>query len=468
MRPGLLQSTGFAFPSHVLILYSSAEFYTRSLPMPRNPWTTVLGLAFCQFLRAQTPANAPANGPLRLTLEEAMTRARANSPQILSANLNALLAREDTVQAKAALLPSVNTLNQYIYTQARDNQLVFVSNDGVHVYNNWINVHGDLYAPEKLADWRRLQFAEAVAKAKTEIAERGLIATVVSNYYTMVSSERRLANAQQSLREAQSFLDITQKQERGGEVAHSDVVKAEIQVVQRQRDAQDAQVALDKARIGFAVLLFPEYRTDFSVVDDLDAARPLLTYEEIQKKAGDNSPDIRAAQMTVEQQKLELKSARAARLPALSFDYWYGMNSNYLALHTPEGALTLGSSAAAQMTIPVWNWGTLRSKVKQAELQLQQAKNELTFTQRQLLANLDSFYREAAVANAQIVSLRHSLELSDTSLRQTVLRYQAGESSVLEVVDAQTTLIQARNALDDGMVRYRLAVANLQTLTGNW
>jgi outer membrane protein TolC len=46
------------------------------------------------------------------------------------------------------------------------------------------------------------------------------------------------------------------------------------------------------------------------------------------------------------------------------------------------------------------------------------------------------------------------------------LRYQAGEATILELVDAQTTLTLARNAYDDGLARYRLAVANLQTLTG--
>ena len=49
-------------------------------------------------------------------------------------------------------------------------------------------------------------------------------------------------------------------------------------------------------------------------------------------------------------------------------------------------------------------------------------------------------------ANSQMASLRHSLELSAESLRLTLLRYQAGEVTVLEVVDAQTTLTQARNA----------------------
>jgi len=54
------------------------------------------------------------------------------------------------------------------------------------------------------------------------------------------------------------------------------------------------------------------------------------------------------------------------------------------------------------------------------------------------------------------------------SLRLTNLRYQAGESTVLEIVDAQNTLTQARNAYDDGQIRYRIAIANLQTLTGSF
>ena len=417
-----------------------------------------LTIALCQSALAQTP--------LRLTLDDAMLRARANSPQILSANINALLAREDAVQAKAALLPSLNTLNQYIYTQAHDGTVVFVSNDGQHVYNNQLLVHGDIYAPQKLADWRRSQAAEAVARFRSEIALRGLVAIVVSNYYGMVAAERKSANAQLSQQEAARFLDITQKQERGGEVAHSDVVKAEIQFVQRQRDTQEAQLAMDKARIGFAVVLFPDYRQDFTVVDDLDTSRPLPAYAEIQSLAGRNSPDIRAAQAMVEQQKLEIRSARAALLPSLSFDYFYGMNSTEFALHTPDGRLNLGSAAQAQLTFPLWTWGAGRSRVKQSELRLQQAQNDLSLTQRQLLANLDSFYRESGAANSQVASLRHSMELAAESLKLTLLRYTAGEVTVLEVVDAQTTLVQARNAYDDGVVRYRLAIANLQTLTG--
>jgi outer membrane protein TolC len=120
----------------------------------------------------------------------------------------------------------------------------------------------------------------------------------------------------------------------------------------------------------------------------------------------------------------------------------------------------------ASLNVPVWTWGAARSKVKQAELRLEQARTDLSFTQRQLLANLHGFYLEANVASSQMASLKHSLDLSEESLKLTLLRYEAGEVTVLEVVDAQTTLFGARNAYDDGLARYRLSLAALQTLTG--
>jgi outer membrane protein TolC len=426
------------------------------------PRIGVLGLTLCHLALAQTP---PA--PLTLTLDDALARARTNSPQIIAANIAALLAREDTLQAKAALLPNANGFSQFIYTQPNGLPSgIFVANDGVHVYVNQVIVHGDIYAPAKLADYHKSQLAEAVAKAKAEIAARGLVAVVVEDYYTMVSAGRKLANGRQSLAEVQQFLDITQKQERGGEVAHSDTVLAQVLQLQRQRDLQEAQLALDKARLAFAVLLFPDFRQDFALVDDLDSARELPAFDQIQGMASRNSPDIRAAEATVQQQTFELKSVRAERLPSLSFDYYYGMYANQFALNDREGRGNLGSQAQAQLNIPLWTWGAAKSKVRQAELQLRQARSDLSLTQRQLLANLHSYYLESEAAGGQVASLRQSMELSALSLRLTMLRYQGGESSVLEVKDAQTTLTEARNALDDGLVRYRLALANLQTLTG--
>jgi len=428
--------------------------------------TLVLG-ALCAPLLAEQAAPTPQATGLKLTLADALERARRVAAQYQSAEIAAALAHEDRVQAKAALLPTAIWFNQYIYTQGNDTPSgVFVANDGVHVYANQAQVHGDIYAPGKRADYQRAFAAEAAARARAEVAARGLAATVIGDYYALLAAQKKLVNAEQSLMEAREFTDVTRKLEAGGEAAHSDVVKAEIQLAQRERDAQDAQLTIDRTRIGFGVLLFTDYRQEFSVEDDLLTAPPLPERAHIDTLAGRNNPDIRAAQATVEQQQYELASARAAYLPSLSFDYYFGIDANEYAVSNHYRQNNVGSVAQGTLTIPVWNWGATRSKVRQSELRLRQARLEMSQAQRQLLANLASFYEEAQVAGSQVESLRKSVDLAAESLRLTLLRYEAGEVTVLEVVDAQSTLAQARNAYDDGLVRYRVGLANLQTLTG--
>lgn len=407
-----------------------------------------------------------AQTPLTISFQDALDRARKYGLEIQTANIAALLAREDRIQAKAAMLPAVQYFNQFIYTEPNGTPSgVFVANDGPHVYNSQGQVHEDI-SWTRHAEYRRAVAAEVLAKAKADLTARGIIGTVVQDYYAVAIAQRRLANAQRSLGDARKFLDITEKQERGGEAAHADVVKAQVQAEQRERDVLDAQLAIDKARLALGVLIFPDFRQDYSVVDDLDQIGPLGSFNEVQNLALAKSPELRAAQAGLQQGQAEISTARTGYLPTLSLDYFYGIDANQVAIYNRDGQKNLGSSAQATLTIPVWNWGATQSKVRQAELKQKQAQLELTFAQRQLLANLNSFYREAQLAQAQLDSLRKSMDLSEESLRLTLLRYQGGEATALEVVDAQTTLAQARNAYDDGLSRYRIALAAVQTLTG--
>jgi outer membrane protein len=423
--------------------------------------------------RGQSPPFGPSNNTpnqtaalLNISLEDALDRARQNSQQLQSARINSLLAHEDRQQVRAGFLPTLNSQNQYIYTQGNGTPSgVFVANDGVHIYNSQAVVHQELFSPSRRAEYRQASLAEAVAQARVEIATRGLVATVVQAYYSMVVSSRRIGNSRQGVEEARHFVEITQKQEKGGEVARSDVIKAQLLLQQRERDAQDAQLSLEKSRLSLAVLLFPDFRRDFAVVDDLQSASPLAAFEEIQTLAAKRNPDLRAAELTLQHEKTGIGAARAAYLPSLTFDYFFGINANQFATRS-EGIQRLGSSAQATLNIPVWNWGATRSKVRQAELRAQLAQQELSLTQRELLANLHSFYQEAQTAQTQMDSLKQSVTYAQESMRLTLLRYEAGEANALEVVDSQSTLTQARNALDDGLARYRLSLANLQTLTG--
>jgi outer membrane protein TolC len=426
---------------------------------------------------AAQAGTAATGTPLRLTLQDALDRARKNSTQFQAAVTNTGLAREDKTQAFTSLLPTVAYNNSAIYTQGTGSQaatnaigtpVVFIANNAVHEYISQGNVHEaiDLAAVQ---NFRKVSAAAAVARAQQEIASRGLVVTVVQSYYAVGAAQQKLEAAKKTNDEGQNFFKITQDLEHGGEVAHSDVIKAELQATDRKRQLQEAQLGLLNARLDLAVLIFPDFNDSYEVADDLHAAVALPTLAEVQQRAARDNPDLRAALASVQEAGHDVTGARALYLPSLSLDYFYGIDAAHFAVNTAVNGQkfsNLGSSAVATLSIPIWNWGATQSRVKQAELRRSQAKRELSLAQRKLLAEIQSLYAEADTAANELSGLQRSSELAGESLRLVTLRYKNGESTVLEVVDAQTTFASANVAYQDGAVRYRVALANLQTLTG--
>lgn len=412
------------------------------------------------------PAAAPVAAPIRLTLQDALDRARHNSVTYQSAVTDARIAHEDKKQAVAGLLPSVNYNNSVIYTEGTgvDDNFKFIASNAIHEYLSQGNVHEEL-GLAGFAEARRASAAAAAARARQEIASRGLVVTVVQNYYAVAAAQKKLETAQNAANEGEEFLKQTQDLERGGEVAHSDVVKSEIQANERRRQLLEAKLALVNARLDLAVLIFPNFNDNFELADDLHANAALPAFPEVEAQAARDNPNIRAALEAANAAGHEVAAARAGYLPSLRLDYFYGIDAVRFATRT-DGISNLGSSAVATLDIPVWNWGATQSKVKQAELRRDQAKRELSLAQRKLLAELRSLYAEAQTAADELSSLKRSAELGEESLRLIRLRYKNGESTVLEVVDAQNTAATANAAYEDGAVRYRVALANLQTLTG--
>ena len=422
-------------------------------------------------------ATGQSSAPLTLTLQDALARAQTNVPQLLAAVSDANAAHEDIQQARAATRPSLSVKSDYLGTQGNGVFASgrFVTNDGVHVYREWAVVHQDFTAAATRTGIRRAEEAEVAARARLEITRRGLAVTVTRAYYALLSAQRKYATAQQALDEAKRYFDISQNLERGGEVAKSDTVKAELQVSAQEQAFREAKLAMDNARLDLAVMLFQDFNQNFNLVDDLALAPSLPAITEIQTMAERQNPDLQAANSALRGAGLDVKLARQAYLPSLTADLAYGIEANAFALHSTVAAdpqkgpvPNLGYFLTVSLNVPVWDWGSRSSKVRQAVLKRNQASVELSATQRTLIRNLQGFYQEALTAREQVDSLQHSVDLASESLRLNALRYQAGEATILELVDAQSTLIQARNAYVDGLSRYLLAVANLQTLTGTF
>jgi outer membrane protein TolC len=428
---------------------------------------------------AARQAAPPQSGEvLHLTFQQVLDLARKNSTQFQATVVNAGVLHEDAKQARNALLPTVAYDNSALYTQgsgpvaatvAGAPPVIFIANNAPHEYVSQADIH-EAIDMSALGNWRRASAAAAVARAQVEIAKRGLVVTVAQNYYKVGAAEHKLETAKTAAGEGDKFFQLTQKLESGGEVAHADVIKAELQMRDRRRQLQEAQLALLNARLDLAVLIFPNLNDNFELADDIHAVTPLPSIEEIQLRGTKDNPDLRAALEAVRQARYDIFGARAGYLPSLSFDYFYGIDATRFAVNTatPSGQKfsNLGYSWLATLNIPIWNWGTTQSKVKQAELKRDQAKREFSLAQRKLIAEIQSLYAEASTALSELEDLKRSGELASESLKLTTLRYQNGEATVLEVVDSQTTFATANSAYQDGALRYRVALASLQTLTG--
>lgn len=436
---------------------------------------------------AQQPSAPPNTLPAQMTapvtiqLDDAITRARTNEPTFAAAAAQAKIARLDQSIARAALLPSAVYHNQFLYTQggagfvtnpirASDPNLAsnsaprFIANNAVHEYISQGSVT-ETIGPQGFNAVSKATAVVAIANAELEIARRGLVATVVSLYYSVLATDRKVKVAQRAADEAANFTRQTQQRETAREVAHADVVKAQLLQQQRERDLADAKLIADKARLDLAVLLFPDPREPYTLaIVDTPAAPP--SRADVEAALAKRNPELQGALANSRLAHLNVTAARLAYLPDLTLNYSYGLDAAQFAMHNYIGANNLGYSASATLDIPLWDWFTTRDRIRQAKIQSDTAHTILTNTQRRLIADLEEFYSEATVAHDQLASLTLSADTAAESLRLTRLRYTNGEATVLEVVDAETSLTTAENAREDGITRYQTALANLQMLTG--
>jgi outer membrane protein TolC len=438
-------------------------------------------LASAGFAQQQSASPAPLPVTAAITLDDAISRARVNEPVFAAAVAQSKNAKLDQSIARAALLPSAVYNNQFIYTQggagfitdpvrAADPALKsssaprFIANNAVHEYVSQVSVT-ETIGPQQFNAVNKATTSLSIANAELEIARRGLTAAVVGLYYTASSADRRVAVAERAANEAASLTTLTQQRETAREVAHADVVKAQLQQQQRDRDLSDAKLAAEKARLDLAVLLFPDPRSPYSlVVPEVAPAVPARA--DVEAALASNNPELKNALASSHLAKLNVTTARLGYLPDLSLNYSYGLDAAQLALNNSLGDRNLGYSASAMLNVPLWDWFTTHDRVRQSEINRDATQVALSNTQRRLIADLEEYYSEAVAAHDQLDSLNLSVATAAESLRLTRLGYSAGEIAILAVVDAENSLTAAELAREDGVVRYQIALANLQLLTG--
>ena len=179
-----------------------------------------------------------------------------------------------------------------------------------------------------------------MARAKAEVAKRGLVVTVVQGYYGLIAAQRKYANVQQAAAEAQQFLALSQKLENGGEVAHADVIKAQIQFTTASATYVKRNSPWTRAGWTLAVLLFPDFNLNFTLVDDAQLAPPLISFDGFVKAAQRIGTRTYAPRLLAFQAaKFELPSGQSDLPSQLTLEPFLWRCTLYTSLHMSPTAL---------------------------------------------------------------------------------------------------------------------------------
>jgi outer membrane protein TolC len=430
--------------------------------------------AICANVGAQqaaTAATAP-NQTTPLPLDEALRLAATQASAFQQAALNERIAAEDVKQARAAFFPRVISPLSYIYTSpllsappgaARGPS--FVAANGIGEYQGAMSVTGELDITGRLrATLERNRALLLFAHAGTEIARRALAQATIESYYELALTTAQRRSAEQNLAAAQELERITSLLLSGGEVAPVDQTRAQLQTTTRRDELERAFANEAVAAGALRALVGYDVARAITTVDlttatpvegeterfsaDAIATRPELAQFDAEKRAADQ----------------DLRLARAERRPQLSYIVSGGFDSD--SLQGPRFEEHVGAAAMVSLTVPIFDWGASKSREQQARLRAEAVANERAQALRGFAQQFQAARTLALSAAARIRMAGTGLAQAQINFDASVGRYRAGEAPIIEVTDAQTTLVAQRAALYQAIFDYQTARARLRQAAG--
>src|SRR5271168_2958539 len=258
---------------------------------------------------------------------------------------------------------------------------------------------------------RRLQAARdqtAVTRAQVTDAERSLAFNVGQQFVSVLLAESTLRFALQDLQSFQQTVDISEAQLKAGSISEGDYLKIKLQLLQFQTDVSSARLARVQALVSLRELLgYNAVPADYDVIGDL-AYQPLkANLEDLQMKAADIRPDLRAAKfgVTAAQSQILLAKANAK----------VDVNGTYDFTHV-SGENT--ASIFANFELPIFNRN--QGEIARTGYALAQAQEQQQAASDTVLSDVGNAY-EAVRSNDEVVQLYTSGYLKQAQDRKSVV-----------------------------------------------
>jgi outer membrane protein TolC len=319
---------------------------------------------------------------------------------------------------------------------------------------------------DSLASWRSVNRAERVKDAADRQLDRTgqeIVFRVTGSYYAVLLAKKQLEVAGQAMKTAEAILEQSKNRFESGIVVQSDSLSAQVRVASRQQELIRAQNNLALARAELSTAMGLAAQGDFEPAGDLtERTLPAVPLEDLEKQALEMRPDLKRIRSEEAAQQQSVSIAKSSFGPRVNaFAGWEADNptlvaggggNNWLAGIEVQIDLFQGGAKQAELA----RERALQDKIAAAK---ESAADEVRLEVRRAYYDVDSTRQQLEVARASIAEAQESLRINQD-------RYDAGLSTITDLLAAEDTARRAQTDYWEALCRYYTGYAALELASG--
>jgi len=408
-------------------------------------------------LSAQSPA------PLRLSFAETVRRAAGQAPAVELAGLHTDEATARVRQARGAFLPSLSVAGAWL-NRDFNSKAQGISFPGVPTiigpftaYDARVRASQTLLDFSSLARLRAARAQVAGSTAEGGAVSEGAAAGAALAYLRVARAAAQVVARRADSAVAADLVTLAQAQKNAGVSAAIDVTRARTQLVSAAGALLVARNQLDRARIDLARALGLDPWTPIEITDTLTAALPVADVpagaDSIVALALARRPDLVAEVARGDVARTVQSAITAERLPRIDVAGDYGVSG--LTPSTSVGTRQLG----VQVSIPILDGFRREGRAAEQSAVVRESDVRARDLRQQIAADVETALLDLASAQAQQAIATERLRLAADEMSQARERFAAGVAGNIEVINAQASLLRARDTDIDA--RYSAATARV-------
>lgn len=397
-----------------------------------------------------------------LSIDEAVRIALENKSSITNAERDVTIAKLNRVSSAALLLPSISASNSFRET-TYGNSLV----SGGESYSGGVNLSQSLFNfGSRVNSVRQSDNTYQISKIQKRETTSRIILNVYTFYYQYLKNSELFEIAKEDLLLSKKQLDLVKQQFELGAVSKTDYLKATVRygtakstLLNRELNFNNSVKNLRNSMglIGTDISINLPKKVEINLI--------IPSFEEAYQLMSQNSPSLNILDKRIDSAKISVKQSWASTLPSLSMSVGYNASSSdqITKQYFEDNYI---KSANLTLSIPIFNGFRKRNDIKISKLQL--SKQESSYSNALKNAQVDLHAALNRLNNYQeLIPIQEEVLLSaEEDLKLAQQKYELGSATILELLDAQLTVIQASSSLVGTKYDAAIQSASLDDLIG--